>query len=201
MLFCRIANKENKMENKMEKQKLNRKVRYTKKALSESLIELLRKQPISSISIKELCARADINRSTFYTYYKDQYALLQEIEDSSLETFEQIRRAHDVEPYKKALLKIIEETLELVVSNVDCFQILLSEQGDIHFQRRLFSLIHEKQIIKYKSDEPIDDITKEYYITFSLNGSIALVQHWIKNGMNVPKEKFALILFKLIGQR
>jgi AcrR family transcriptional regulator len=192
---------ERKRGEKMESQKPNRKVRYTKKVLAESLVELLREKSISDVSIKELCARADINRSTFYAHYKDQYGVLQEIEDTVLETFEQIRRKYALEPPQKALLRTIEATIDHIAGNVDCLQILLSEQGDIHFQRKLFSLIHEKQIMKFKSDEPVDEITKEYYITFSLNGSIAIVQHWIKNDMNLPKEKLVRLLFKLIGQK
>ena len=47
-------------------------------------MELLREKVISSITIKELCQKADINRSTFYSHYRDQFDLLQHIEDEIL---------------------------------------------------------------------------------------------------------------------
>jgi AcrR family transcriptional regulator len=53
--------------------KTNRKIRYTRMVLRESLMELMKTKAISDISIKEICAAADISRSTFYAHYKDQY--------------------------------------------------------------------------------------------------------------------------------
>jgi AcrR family transcriptional regulator len=57
-------------------QKENRKIRYTKKVIRDSLMELMKSKPILSVSIKDICGLADISRSTFYSHYKDQYELL-----------------------------------------------------------------------------------------------------------------------------
>ncbi|WP_306663957.1 TetR/AcrR family transcriptional regulator [Robertmurraya korlensis] len=65
--------------------KLDRRKRYTKMVLKESLMNLLKQKPISSITIKEVCELADINRSTFYAHYSDQYELLYSIEEEFIE--------------------------------------------------------------------------------------------------------------------
>ena len=44
----------------------DRRVKYTKMVLRESLIKLLQKKSISRITVKELCEMADINRATFF---------------------------------------------------------------------------------------------------------------------------------------
>ena len=59
----------------------DRRVKYTKMVLRESLIKLLQKKPISRITVKELCELADINRATFYTHYTDQFDLLRKVSD------------------------------------------------------------------------------------------------------------------------
>ena len=41
---------------------------------------LLRQKPIQSISVKELCELAEINRGTFYAHYTDIYDLRDQIE-------------------------------------------------------------------------------------------------------------------------
>ena len=56
----------------MVKAKEDRRIRITKKAIKESLIELLQEYPIAKISVKMICESADINRSTFYAHYNDQ---------------------------------------------------------------------------------------------------------------------------------
>lgn len=58
-------------------ERLDRRKRYTRKVLKESLISLLKDKPISSVTVKEICELADINRSTFYTHYNDQFDLLE----------------------------------------------------------------------------------------------------------------------------
>ena len=50
----------------MPEAKNNRRVRFTRSALREAFIDLLIEKPILSITVKDICARADINRSTFY---------------------------------------------------------------------------------------------------------------------------------------
>lgn len=52
-------------------------INSTKELLKKSLLELLTKKPLSKITIKELCERVDINRTTYYRYYLDQYDQLE----------------------------------------------------------------------------------------------------------------------------
>lgn len=49
--------------------KENRRVRYTKMVLRQSLLELLEEKPIEKITVSDLCSRADLNRTTFYLFY------------------------------------------------------------------------------------------------------------------------------------
>ena len=55
-------------------------VRVTQRLIREAFTDLLKQKPIQSISIKELCERAGINRGTFYAHYRDIYDLREKIE-------------------------------------------------------------------------------------------------------------------------
>ena len=61
----------NREERFMPETKNNRRVRFTRSALREALIDLILEKPLVSITGKDICARADINRSTFYLHFKD----------------------------------------------------------------------------------------------------------------------------------
>ena len=50
--------------------------RVTKMLIRKAFMELLRQKPLASISVKELCELAGINRGTFYSHYQDVYDLL-----------------------------------------------------------------------------------------------------------------------------
>ena len=63
--------------------------RVTKLLIRRAFTQLLRVKPVQSISIKELCEAAGINRGTFYLHYRDVNDLLTGIEQELREGFEE----------------------------------------------------------------------------------------------------------------
>lgn len=59
---------------------MNRRIKKTKKSIINTFLELRSKKPIEKITVKELCDKAEINKSTFYTYFKDIYDLSEHLE-------------------------------------------------------------------------------------------------------------------------
>ena len=49
------------------------------KLMNEALVALLEKKDFDYITIKEICKKAGVNRSTFYLHYENIYDLLQEV--------------------------------------------------------------------------------------------------------------------------
>lgn len=64
-------------------------VKVTIHLIQQTFIQLLKEKPLHTISVRELCTRAGINRSTFYHHYLDIYDLKQKIEDELYESFTQ----------------------------------------------------------------------------------------------------------------
>ena len=58
----------------------SRKTQYTKSVIRESFLSLLQEKPVEKITVTQLCAKADINRSTFYAHYLDVYDLKEKLE-------------------------------------------------------------------------------------------------------------------------
>lgn len=187
------------MENKQIKE--SRKTRYTKMVLRESLMELMKEKPISIISIKEICALADISRSTFYTYYQDQYDLLHKTEEDTLEFINKILNKYMY--YKDTIsetLPMMEEILQYIADNNKSIYVLFSENGDINFQKTLFKSMYQKNVLKSLTNNLSDEKTKEYYFLFIVTGSIGLIYHWIKSGMDKPINELAKLIITITTQ-
>ena len=71
----------------MAKSTLDRRTKYTKMGLQNSLFELLKQKSIDKITVTDICHLADINRGTFYYYYTDVIDLLNQIENELYENF------------------------------------------------------------------------------------------------------------------
>lgn len=56
-------------------------IKRTKNALKEALLEMLETEPIDKIRVHKLCMKAEINKTTFYNHYHDIYDFYEEILD------------------------------------------------------------------------------------------------------------------------
>jgi len=180
----------------MEK-KENRKIRYTKMVIRDSLMELMKNKSILSISIKDICDLADISRSTFYAHYKDQYDLLRQIEEETLAYFENMLDKYKDKHSKKETTQMLEEMLTYIANNFNSIQVLLSENGDILFQKKLFQhFTNHSLVTDYLAERQKDDEARAYYSVFIVHGSIGLVQHWLKTNMSIPVPQLAKMLLQ-----
>jgi AcrR family transcriptional regulator len=188
----------------MEKtpRKENRKTRYTKMVIRDSLIELMKQRPITDITIKEICALADVSRPTFYAHYRDQYDMLKSIEDETFAYFETVVFANTAKKLsKREIALLIENVLQYIENDSNSVKVLLSENGDINFQRKFFHrfITYLQHVIKHYSEKTSDEGKIEYFSVFMVHGIIALVHHWVKNNMSIPKNELAKMLVELIS--
>ena len=57
-------------------EKMDARKRYTQMVLKQSFLKLLKEKPVNRITVKEVCALAQLNRATFYAHYSDCFALM-----------------------------------------------------------------------------------------------------------------------------
>jgi predicted DNA-binding protein YlxM (UPF0122 family) len=177
----------------------NHRVHYTRKILKDHLIELMRTHPVTEISVKEICALAEVSRSTFYAHYEDVYHLLAEIEEEVFVYFEDMVNRIPVKCGNREFEAIFQKMLQYVALNSNSLQILLSENGDAGFQKKFFRrfIAHGQKIIKSVLENPKDTYINEGYSVFVVNGSVGLLQYWLKNGMHIPIPALAKMLVKM----
>lgn len=172
--------------------KNNRRTLMTKILLKTSLIELMHHKSISQITIKEICEQADLNRSTFYLHYTDQFALLDNIENEIITTtFEHLQNVGST----LNTLSYIEDFLSYVKENRDIFETLLCQPENASFQE----LFIDKILEQLKGNLPFNssDEKTKYIYTFLLHGCIHIIIDWIVNGFDISVQEAAKLIFEL----
>jgi AcrR family transcriptional regulator len=173
----------------------NRRVRMTKALLKNSLIELMKSKPINKITIKELCENADVNKSTFYLHYTNQFELLSSVEHELLsqakEYLEKIDSDYGSVQYLESLLRYIFE-------NADVFRALLCAQDSLRFQSDFIemSFMNLKQVLYLDCPEN----TSSYVYDFLIMGCLSVIKRWINEEFNVSHKDIAQIIFRLSDQ-
>ncbi|WP_144475160.1 TetR/AcrR family transcriptional regulator [Cytobacillus oceanisediminis] len=172
---------------------MDRRKKYTRMVLKESLMALLKEKPISSLTIKEICELADLNRSTFYAHFSSQYDLLNAIEEEFIEDMVSTLNQYNFSKEEEAL-KMTDKILEYIARNSDVCQMLLGENSDIHFQKKGMKITQEYIFKNWITDSQFDRETFEYINIFVVSGSIYVIKNWVENGMDkTPKEMAEII--------
>lgn len=97
---------------------MDKRILKTKKALKEALFSLLQEKDFESVKTTEICERALVSRNTFYNYYADKYALLEDCfsdyEEKFLKRFDELQQknnaAHDIQ---KSFLNLIDTFFDI----------------------------------------------------------------------------------------
>ncbi|GAA0453684.1 TetR/AcrR family transcriptional regulator [Alkalibacillus silvisoli] len=174
-------------------EKLDRRKKYTRMVLRDSLIELLSDKPITAVTVKEICELADINRSTFYTHYSDQYDLLKKIEDEIIEDMNEYLSNYSFTKEDEALL-MTQKLVEYIKDKKLMFETLLNEKGDSTFEKRVMEVAHRFVMKNTMATSNIDEHLSGYLSTYIISGAIHLIKEWISKGMKEsPKEIAELI--------
>ena len=95
--------------------KTDRRIKYTKMVLKEALIEILQERPVERVTVKEICDRADVNRSTFYVHYGSPQELLESICRELCEEISQKKKDfEDIRSYMAGICDIMYNNRELM---------------------------------------------------------------------------------------
>ncbi|MPM46905.1 hypothetical protein SDC9_93612 [bioreactor metagenome] len=178
--------------------KEDRRIRITKLAIKESLVELMQTNPISKISVKMICDAADINRSTFYAHYQDQYDLLTKIEKEVITDIKEHVLPISFIEQSVTALSMFTQMLEYVKANAPLFKVLLSGNGDASFQNELMYLGQEKLIEELSDENQLDPRVMKYLELYAISGVESIVYRWVTDGCIDETDKLSEMIFTLL---
>ena len=177
----------------------DRRVRRTKKQLTESLAKLLCEKPLKNITVREISELADISRGTFYLHYRDVYDMVEQLQNEMFDRLNEIIDVCDKESPVERLNSILKAMLELLDENRELSKCLLSKNGDAVFTDRV------KQQILTRCFQPIYDnrsfnpaIDFKYFSNFIISGSVGVISECLETGSLDTPDEIAALLESLI---
>jgi len=185
--------------NDAPQKKEDRRVRRTKKLLTQALTQLLQEKQINEITVKELTDLADMNRGTFYLYYKDMFDMLEKIEDGMFEALDEIVSLHEHGDVSQQTKPILLDLFHFIEENQEMCRVLLSPHGDMNFLHRLNEVVREKclkawpDIRKEKGEADFD-----YHYSFVVFGCAGIIRAWVNRNCPESAEIMAEMAYGMI---
>lgn len=177
----------------MEQQKVDRRVRKTKKQLSSALTSLMMQKSVGDITVREIAEAADVNRGTFYAHYRDVSDLLSQLEESIFIRLEEISiSSAEQEATEEALYRYFVEILSLCADRADVYRAVICRNNDLDFQQRLFETLKQQYVHSYllricRADAKVVDL----YSSFIVQGMLSIVKDWMNSGLKESPEQMA----------
>lgn len=173
----------------------NLRVRLTKQMLQNGLIEMLQSERIEKISITELCQRAQVNRTTFYKYYGNQYDVIEDIIDNLFDNLYEIGRDYPASNlFQREILAYLEKNKSLCVTLIDRVPFDM-------FSKRLIDMnaLNQRAIESF-SDE-YSEKQKCYLLKYYQNGCFALISSWLHDDNPMPIEELRELSKKISNNK
>lgn len=185
----------------------DRRIARSRRALRAALIELMEERGLDAVSVNDLCARADLNRGTFYNHFHDKDDLLTTLEDEVIDDLERIQEqmqsltVMDLVRYRtrKQPLPFLVDLFDYLREQGDFLHAVTGPGGDIRFAPRLRdsvcanliqTILHER----YRNDPTL---FVQYYVAFYASAYLGVIERWIETGMQESSEEMALIAMRL----
>lgn len=176
----------------------------TARIIDQALIELLSIKGIEYITVKEICEKAGVNRSTFYLHYETIGDLLSEtigfVESRYGAAFKDVsfNPSADIEKAPLKDLIFINKTylmpyLQFVYDNRTLYKAYINNQVSMRTDSRFTWLkknIFEPVLERFSV--PRED--RKYWITFTVSGIWAIIQEWINDDCNDSMEHIAKMI-------
>ena len=163
----------------------DRRVRFTKMTLRESLIKLLEEKNIAEISVTELCRCADVNRGTFYAHYRQPSDVLVDIEENLISELSEIMRRDNT------MENIHYEILNCLHNNRKVCRMLLGPNSSQAFMQRVTEMSIEKFSVMWSASLDLSAKNLDHLHRFMFAGTSEIIRYWLMNDENLSPSEIA----------
>lgn len=159
--------------------------------MDEAFLELIEKKDFAYITVKEICEKAGVNRSTFYLHYETVGDLLVEsaqhiidhfVESMPHDTSEFIEKLHD-RPLDELYL-ITPEYLTPYLTYIKKHQRIFRatvEHASVLGMNDAYSQLNHYVLVPILNRYQVPPKDQKYMIPFFINGLMAIINEWLKD--------------------
>lgn len=163
----------------------NRRSQETDETIIRAAFEVLvdGKKPISKITVREICERAGVNRSTFYAHYLDVYDLFERVEQQMAKMANETLFAH-IDSDSWSFRVGMESMFNFILQYKEFYQLYFSQFNRMDHIIQVMSQPYERQIERLKKRDMGHGVQNEaaYQYEIFTAGIGALLHRWLGNG-------------------
>lgn len=176
--------------------------------MDEAFLELIEKKDFAYITVKEICEKAGVNRSTFYLHYETVGDLLAESAQHIIDEFVTYMPHNTIEFLEKLPDRPLEELylitpeyltpyLKYIQEHRRVFKATVEQAATLRMDDAYGALNrHVLTPILNRFQVPPDD--QKYVMQFHISGLIAIINEWLKDDCTDSIEQIISVMQRCI---
>ena len=171
--------------------------------MDEAFLALLEKKDYAYITVKEICEKAGVNRSTFYLHYETVDDLLKE---SLTYMFSKFKEKYDCNSEIKIASDSLNDLylitpayilpyLEFLAENKRIFMTAVKKPvvfGVMQHFDEMYSTVFNPILERFG----VEQCERKYVLAYHMSGMHAIMIEWVKGGCKEPMQYIANLLIK-----
>ena len=187
---------------KTSEEQADLRVRRTHKLLWEALMAELSERAFEEVTVKGICERAMVHRTTFYKHYEDKHALLEQgmrhMYDALLAEEHVPPSAFSVDDPPPYFIRLFEH----VAQHQQFYKLMLCGEGIGRFQKLVKDYIAEVAEAKVRELTLANQhlaVPPAMHVQFFAGAVLSLLAWWLENDMPLSPHQMAQYLLSLHG--
>lgn len=184
----------------MEK-KTDLRVIKTKNILYATLLELLKDKAFEEIKVSDICEKALINRSTFYSHYADKYELFSAyIDNLKLSLTKELDKNQNISTSKEYYLEMLSLFLNHVSEQKQVYRAVMQQNKNSIIMDMIYHAFNEDiaKNIEIEDGKNKENIPSNFIATFYLGAVLSVGMEWLTNENKYTKKELLKYLDVLI---
>lgn len=157
------------------------KYQYTASLMDEALLLLLEQKDYDTITVKEVCQKAGVNRSTFYLHYESMNDLLEEMVDMINSRFKASLSCVPAGDPSKVVLtseKYLRPYLGFIKENMRAYKVI-HQKDHLFNSQKTFESFYQSIFSPALTHFGVNEKEKKYVFAFYTQVTVAIIGKWL----------------------
>ena len=182
----------------MREKKKDLRVVKTYRVLYDALLELLEDNSFEEIKVSDICDKALINRSTFYSHFSDKYELLSSyIQDLKITLKEELNKNANISGTKEYYLELIRILLNHIEQKKQIYISVMVNNKNSIIVDMVYDALNEEVSNRLLQDGDIKKVPMDIVTAFYLGAISNVGMRWLANS-KYTKDELLNYLDKLL---
>ena len=159
------------------------KYQYTASLMDEAFLLLLEQKEYDTITVKEICQKAGVNRSTFYLHYETMNDLLEETVGMINDCFKASLSSVPTDDPSKVVLtseKYLRPYLNFIKENRRAYKVI-HQKDHLFDSQKTFESFYQSIFSPALTHFGVSEKDKKYVFAFYTQCTVAIIGKWLED--------------------